>query len=81
MFVESLNSALQILFVHMIALGKSFSEMTNFVKKVNGVRKARQMATGRPQSGDCYFKIQDVMNSFIIFAHFVSGLMLLLLNY
>lgn len=71
MFIKSLNSALQILFVHMIALGKSFIEMADFIKKVNGVRKARQTAGGRPQSGDCYFKIQDVMDYFIIFVYFV----------
>lgn len=36
-FVKSLNHELQVMFVHMNFVGKGFNEVTNFVKKMDGV--------------------------------------------
>ncbi|WMV55486.1 hypothetical protein MTR67_048871 [Solanum verrucosum] len=47
LFVKSLNSELQVLSVHMTFASKSFNEVTDFVKKVEGVRqdvKAKALA-------------------------------------
>jgi len=37
LFVKVLNPELQVLSVHMTSAGKSFNEVTDFVKKVEGV--------------------------------------------
>ncbi|WMV14469.1 hypothetical protein MTR67_007854 [Solanum verrucosum] len=39
LFIKGLNSELQVLFVHMTSIGKSFNEVTDFEKKVEGVRR------------------------------------------
>ena len=38
LFIKGQYSELQILFVHMTSTWRSFNEVTNFVKKVEGVR-------------------------------------------
>jgi len=42
LFVKGLNFELQVLSVHMTSAGKSFNEVTYFVKKVEGVRQDGQ---------------------------------------
>ncbi|KAH0743175.1 hypothetical protein KY290_031168 [Solanum tuberosum] len=42
LFVKGLNYELQVLSVYMTSAGKSFSEVTDFVKKVEGVRRDSQ---------------------------------------
>lgn len=42
LFVKGLNSELQVLFVHITSAGNFFNEVTNFVKKVEGVRRDGQ---------------------------------------
>jgi len=42
LFIKGLNSELQVIFVHMTSAGKSFNEVTDFVKKVEGVRRDGQ---------------------------------------
>ena len=39
LFFKGLNSKLQVWFVHMTSVGKSFNEVTNFVKKGERVRQ------------------------------------------
>ncbi|KAK4721877.1 hypothetical protein R3W88_012110 [Solanum pinnatisectum] len=39
LFVNGLNYELQVLFVHMTSARKNFNEVTDFVKKVEGVRR------------------------------------------
>ncbi|XP_049414653.1 uncharacterized protein LOC125877388 [Solanum stenotomum] len=45
LFVKGLNPELQVLFIHMTSVGKSVNEVTNYVKKVEGVGWDR-MAVG-----------------------------------
>ncbi|WMV08780.1 hypothetical protein MTR67_002165 [Solanum verrucosum] len=45
LFIRGLNSKLQVLFVHMTSAGRSFNEVTDFVKKVEGVRQDGQAKT------------------------------------
>jgi len=42
LFIRGLNSELQVLFVHMTSAGRSFNEVTDYVKKVEGVRRDGQ---------------------------------------
>lgn len=38
LYIRGLNSELQVLFVHINSVGRSLNEVTNYVKKVEGVR-------------------------------------------
>ena len=42
MFIRGLNYERQVLVVHMTSVGKSFNEVTDYVKKVEGVRHDTQ---------------------------------------
>ena len=42
LFIRGLNSELQVLSVHMTSAGRSFNEVTDYVKKVEGVRRDGQ---------------------------------------
>ncbi|WMV26670.1 hypothetical protein MTR67_020055 [Solanum verrucosum] len=55
LFVKGLNSELQLLSVHMTSAGKNFNEVTDFVKKVEGVRRdgqAKALAKKTKNSGN-----------------------------
>ena len=55
LFVIGLNLELQVLSVHMTSIGKSFKEVTDFVKKVGGRRdgKAKVLAKNPKNVGNC----------------------------
>lgn len=42
MFIRGLNSELQELYVYMTSAGRSFNEVTDYVKNVEGVRQDSQ---------------------------------------
>jgi len=42
LFIRGLNSELQVLSIHMTSAGRSFNEVTDYVKKVEGVRRDGQ---------------------------------------
>lgn len=41
-FIQGLNSELQVLYVYMTSVGKSFNEVTYYVKKLEGLRRDGQ---------------------------------------
>uniref|UniRef100_M1DT60 'chromo' domain containing protein n=1 Tax=Solanum tuberosum TaxID=4113 RepID=M1DT60_SOLTU len=55
LFIKRLNYELQVLSVHITSAGRSFNEVTNFVKKVEGVRRdgqAKALAKRAKNSGN-----------------------------
>lgn len=57
LFVKGLNSKLYVLFVHVTTAGKSINEVTNFVKKVEGVGKVgKAKALPRRPKGSSNFQ-------------------------